>query len=124
MEARLVENYGVDGIVCFSLFLSTFNTAPSTSNHNWNNIGDVPISSDFIAIFGTYHPRSTNGMEADRRADTESTVDFPLKLWFAQTRREEMESEDGCSSIGESLSDVNPLYYLKPFFNGSWTTTI
>ena len=28
-------------------FLSTFiNTAPSTRNHDWNNIGDVPVSPD------------------------------------------------------------------------------
>ena len=71
MEAWLVENNSVDGIVCFSLFvfiliypissdpfwkvrfLSTFNTAPSASNHDWNNIGDLPVSSDFIFIFGS-----------------------------------------------------------------------
>ena len=66
MEAWLVENCGVDGIVYLSLFvsilihprisdpfvkvrfLSTFNTAPSTSSHDWNNIGNVPVSSDFV----------------------------------------------------------------------------
>lgn len=31
-------------------FLSTFNAAPSTSNHDWNNIGHVTVSSDFIPI--------------------------------------------------------------------------
>ena len=38
-----------------------------------------------------------------------------MKLWFAKTRREEKESEEGDSSIGESLSDVNPLISFKTF---------
>ena len=38
-----------------------------------------------------------------------------MKLWFAKTRREEKESEGGDSSIGESLSDVNPLILFKTF---------
>ena len=41
--------------------------------------------------------------------------DFGLKLWFAKTRREEKESEEGYSSIGESLSDLNPVISFKTF---------
>ena len=50
-------------------------------------------------------------MEADRKADMESAVilpRFPLKPWFAKTRREKKESEEGYSSIGESLSGDKP----------------
>ena len=70
-EAWLVEKYCVNGIIVRLLlfvliliypwtsdsfvkvrfFKSTFNTAPSTSNHDWDYIGDVPVSSDFIVIF-------------------------------------------------------------------------
>ena len=41
--------------------------------------------------------------------------DLPLKLWFAKTRREEKESKEGYSSIGEGLSDVNPIIWFKIF---------
>ena len=41
--------------------------------------------------------------------------DSPLKFWFAKTRGEEKESEEGHSSIGESLSDVNPITSFKIF---------
>jgi hypothetical protein len=40
-------------------FLSTFNTAPSTSNHDWDNIGDVTVSSDFILNSSSSAPYST-----------------------------------------------------------------
>ena len=41
--------------------------------------------------------------------------DFPLRLWFAKTRPEEKENEEGYSSIEESLSDVNPIISFKTF---------
>ena len=42
--------------------------------------------------------------------------DFPSKLWLASTRREEKESEEGySSSIGENISDVNPIILFKTF---------
>jgi hypothetical protein len=41
--------------------------------------------------------------------------DFSLKLWFANIRREEKENEEGYSSIGESLFDVNQIMSFKTF---------
>ena len=44
--------------------------------------------------------------------------DFALKLWFANTRREEKGSEEGYSSIEESLSDANPSILFQSSFDG------
>ena len=41
--------------------------------------------------------------------------DFPLKCGLRKTRREEKESEEGYSSMGESLSDINPIISFKIF---------
>ena len=38
-----------------------------------------------------------------------------MKLWFAKTRGEEKKSGEGCSGIGECLSDVNPIMSFKTF---------
>jgi hypothetical protein len=57
----------------------------------------------------TYHPRSTNTMEADRRADVEITVilsSFPLEIVVCKNK--EKENEEGYSS-----SDVNPIISFK-----------
>jgi hypothetical protein len=43
-------------------------------------------------------------MEADRSADMEFTVIFPLKLWFAKTRWEKNKSRGGILK-----------YWRKPF---------
>jgi hypothetical protein len=36
-------------------------------------------------------------------------------VWFAKTRREEKENEEGYASFGESLSDINPIISFKNF---------
>ena len=41
--------------------------------------------------------------------------DFPLKFWFAKSMQEEKDSGEGYSSVGESLSDVNPIILFKTF---------
>ena len=41
--------------------------------------------------------------------------DLCTKLWFAKTRHEEKENAEGHSSVGESISDINPIISFKTF---------